>query len=328
VLVVAALSCSRPAVEKISEFDIDGIHVRANLPRNSVLTIDQTEKISGQVSNIIRALNPVDGDVLGKLNDSVVGEMIPTAPVANVINQAVKSSYDSYGAFDPTLQILWDVYDFELGGRYVSVAELADALRWVDYRRVELYEDKILRKGENVRFGLGPALSGALLDILMAEFGAENIAIDDVSVGGTGIGKSAEACLSASEENPAVFDFVYPIEQPAQDAPQSVFGHVRLNPGEFAFALDDDENFFYTHGSRYHMVLDPLTGLPTDEVRAVLIVSKISCTHAATMAYAVMVMGKIRGLEYFDENSDIEGIILLDEGEVNVSSGLGDRFWR
>jgi len=262
------------------------------------------------------------------LNDSEVGEMIPTAPVTDIIEQALKSSYDSYGAFDPTLQILWDVYDFELGGRFVSVAELADALRWVDYRRVELYEDKILRKGENVRFGLGPALPGALMDILLADFATMGIQVDDLSVGGTGIGRSAEACLSAGEENPDVFDFVYPIDQPTEATAQSVFGHIRLNPGEFAFALDDDEKFFFTHGNRYHMVLDPLTGLPTNEVRAVAIVSKISCTHAATMAYAVMVMGKIRGLEYFDENPDIEGIMLLDEGEVLASSELGDRFWR
>jgi len=63
VLVLAALSCSRPVVDKISEFDIDGSHVRVNLTRNSVLTNDQTEKISAQVSSIFKALDPVDGDV-------------------------------------------------------------------------------------------------------------------------------------------------------------------------------------------------------------------------------------------------------------------------
>jgi len=321
-------SCTRVVDEKITEFDYQGTRVLINLEGNSTLSQEQFDEISADVSEITEVLHPVDGKVLGDFNINYSGGAVPTSPVTEIIEQALKSSYETYGAFDPTLQILWDVYDFELDGRFVSEGELADALQWVDYTKVEFLDDEILKSDENYRFGLGPTSTGALIDIFAQEFQVWNIDLDWISIGGTGDGAAAVACLNSDEENPFVFDVVYPVVRISEDLMQPVFGHIQLESGEFVAVIDDDRKAFFAHGNRYHMVLDPLTGKPTDEIREVVVVSKISCMHASTMAYAVMVMGKIRGLEYIEENAEIEGVMVLDEGVVHVSGGLEDRFWR
>jgi len=270
----------------------------------------------------IELVDPVEGDVLGRLNDSEVGELVPAGPVADTLSDLLSYSGQCFGAFDPTLQILWDVYDFELGGRRVRQGEVEDALTWVDYSLVEMDGDSILRKREHVRAGFGPTLPGAVVDWVAQMVERNELSGVSVAVNGS------FNYLGERGNESHVYELRYPIDAESADVLQLTLGHLRLEPGEYLAALDDDEKRFIAGGEMQHMILDPISGRPVRSVRAALVVSKESCLQASVFAYAVMVMGPDRGLEFLDEMDGVEGLLVTEEHDVRVSGGLGDRFWR
>jgi thiamine biosynthesis lipoprotein len=200
----------------------------------------------------------------------------------------------------------------------VSDAELADALPLVDYSKIEIDDDSILRIAENARMGLGPALSGAVVDLVIGEMDSEGLEWDTVKVGD---------CEAVAAET--TYDFYYPLNTASSDdSDLSLMGHIRLSPGEFLGAIDDDELFFFSHGAYFHEVIDPILGKPVEGVKAAVVVSAESALQASIFAYAVMVMGEERGIEFLNETSGIEGLVLMEGGRVVVSGGLEEKYWR
>lgn len=276
------------------------------------------------LTNYADSVDPHDGDVLGILNESEPGELVEAGDVAEALGNLLEYSEQVYGAYDPTAQILWDVYDFDLGGRHVTSSELADALEWVDYRQVDMQVDSILRRNANVRVGFGPALPGAIADWTVEMLSRDTVGSAIISV------DHVFTVIGDVDEDERVWEFNYPLDlpDPASSVMQLSMGFIRLESGECLAAVDDDEKLFFSRGNAYHMILNPVTGLPADEVRAAVVVTDESCLKASMFAYALMVMGVERGMEFLDETEGVDGLILDRDHEVHVSGGLGERFWR
>ncbi len=291
-------------------------------PPGEEIDIHMADGIFNDVEERISMLDPINGEIFGRLNTSETGELIPTERLDGTISDLLAYSQECYGAFDPTLQILWDVYDFDMGGRRVSDSELADALQWVGYSQIDMDRGSIYRMGEHVRMGLGPVMPGAVADWtrdMLIEKGMES-----------GILR-ADRCFTFwgdIREKNRIYEFKYPLDKIAEDAAQLTMGYIRIDDGEFLSAIDDDEKFFFSRGKQYHMVLDPVSGKPVESIRAAVIVSDESHLQASVFAYAVMVMGLDRGLEFLDETDGVSGLILTENHEVHVSGELADRFWR
>ncbi|MCX6647624.1 MAG: FAD:protein FMN transferase [bacterium] len=314
-LILFGISCKPPAPIETSVNDL-GVSILQ--PAGKKSSVEVINAVLDRVKPKIDALNPLDGDVLGDLNDSEVGELIPMGDVSVVLTECMKYTADCYGAFDATLQILWDVYDFKLGGRFVSDAELAEALPLVDYSKIEIDDGSILRMAENVRMGFGPTISGAVVDLVIDEMNSEGFEWDTIKVGD---------CEAVSTET--TYDFYYPLNEASSDESDlSLMGHIRLSPGEFIAAIDDDELFFFSHGNYYHEVIEPIQGKPVEGVKAAVVVCSESGLQASIFAYAVMVMGEERGIEFLNETEGVEGLVLLEGGRIVVSGGLEDKYWR
>jgi thiamine biosynthesis lipoprotein ApbE len=192
----------------------------------------------------------------------------------------------------------------------------------VDISNLELTGDcRILRKNQHTRFGLGPAWSGAgygLVSKSLIEHGISDVLL---RVGQT---------YGVIGGNPAVnvVEINYPLEPGREDAITIPVGHVRLREGQYLSCLDDDEHYFFERGEQYHQVVDPIYGKPVRNVRMACIVSQESPLQASIFAYALMVMGPDRGIEFVNETDGVEGIIFDENYEIHVSSGLEDIFWR
>jgi thiamine biosynthesis lipoprotein len=311
-------------VPKPVELTVGGYDVTVETSGGHAFGPAALEEIVQGFSGRITELDPERGDILGKLNQTVPGEIIPCGDTLDTLDELLEDTRSCYGAFDPTLQILWDVYDFGSGGRWVAGgrwvddAELADALQWVDYHQVEIDRGGILRKNDTVRLGFGPSLPGAIADWLLGE-------ISD----GTSSGMiTVDQCTAVwGNRDNYTLDFIYPLESQIKDI-QLTVGHLKIQPGDCVAALDDDEGYFFAHGQRFHMILSPITGRPEQWVRAAVVISRKSCLQASVYAYALMAMGPDRGKEFLEEADNIEGLILTRNFEVIASSGLADRFWR
>ena len=87
-------------------------------------------------------------------------------------------------------------------------------------------------------------------------------------------------------------------------------------------------NFFENDGVRYTHVLNPKTGRPVPEsVRSVTIVSP-TCMRADGAATAVMVLGATRGLDWVNQNEDLEALMYVRSATGEISELLTDGMMR
>lgn len=89
----------------------------------------------------------------------------------------------------------------------------------------------------------------------------------------------------------------------------------------------DYERFFERDGVRYHHILDPETLKPARRCQSVTVVAKDG-TMADGLDTGIFVLGPEQGMALIERLPDVEAIIVDQDGEVTVSSGLRHRLRR
>jgi thiamine biosynthesis lipoprotein len=88
----------------------------------------------------------------------------------------------------------------------------------------------------------------------------------------------------------------------------------------------DYERYFEKNGKRYHHILNPKTGYPEDNnLKGVTIIADYSF-DADALSTTVFLLGKDKGMELVEKLDGVEAIMITEEREVLVSSGIGDKF--
>jgi len=77
-------------------------------------------------------------------------------------------------------------------------------------------------------------------------------------------------------------------------------------------------------GVRYHHLLDPDFGEPARGCRSVTLVSN-KAVMADAVAKGVFILGPTEGMKLIEQLPDIEGVIVTDDNDVMISSGLKGR---
>ncbi len=83
----------------------------------------------------------------------------------------------------------------------------------------------------------------------------------------------------------------------------------------------DYERFFEKNGKRYHHIIDPRTGYPSEGCLSATVVAP-EAEFADALATAMCVLGPERGLEIIENLDRVEAILVGMDGIVIPSSGL------
>ncbi|MFB3115713.1 MAG: FAD:protein FMN transferase, partial [Nitrospirales bacterium] len=78
-------------------------------------------------------------------------------------------------------------------------------------------------------------------------------------------------------------------------------------------------------GVRYHHILDPQTLQPARASQSVTVVAKEGVL-ADGLDTGIFVMGPEKGMALIESLDGVEGVIVGEDGEVYISSGLKERF--
>ena len=100
-----------------------------------------------------------------------------------------------------------------------------------------------------------------------------------------------------------------------------VLASVELSADESIFTSGDYERYFEASGRRYHHILNPQTGEPTEGVLSVTVIGP-DATLTDGLSTAVFVMGARRGLALIDATDGYEAIVVEADGRLSFSSGL------
>ena len=115
--------------------------------------------------------------------------------------------------------------------------------------------------------------------------------------------------------------FVFGIQHPRKDG--ALLGWLELED-EAVSTAGDYQRYFIKEGIRYHHILDPQTLRPARLSQSVTVIAQEGVV-ADGLDTGIFVMGPEQGMALIERLDDVEGVIVGEDGDVFLSSGLRGR---
>ncbi|MDR2898529.1 MAG: FAD:protein FMN transferase [Spirochaetaceae bacterium] len=218
------------------------------------------------------------------------------------------------GKFDPTigpLVRLWDVTnEFP---RVPSSDEIAEALALVDYRLLEIDEQKstLYLPVKGMKLDAGGIAKGYAADEIVRILKEEQVRRALIDLGGN---------IYAFGERERNTPWRIGIRDPFQVLNEPV---IRINvTNQSVVTSGVYERFFEQDGVRYHHILDPETGYPVrNNIMSVTIVTG-SSTTADALSTSLFLLGVEEGLRFVESLPGTEAVFITDNRQVYHTKGL------
>ncbi len=246
---------------------------------------------------------------------SIINRSAAAAPVVAsdelfaLIGRALELSGRSDGAFDITYDSVGYLYDFRARQR-PSASEIDARLDAIDYRHVMLDSgsNSIAFADPGVRINLGGIAKGYAIErgaMILEEAGVQY------------------ALLNAGGDTRVVGDrrgqpWIVGIRHPRAD--DEVVTRLPL-VDEAISTSGDYERFFEEDGQRYHHIINPTTGAPTEGILSVTVIGP-DATMTDGLSTTLFVLGVDRGIEFIESMPQYEAIVVDASGQLSYSSGL------
>jgi len=235
--------------------------------------------------------------------------MVISAELFGLVERSLELSRMSDGAFDITYDSVGYLYDFHARQRPTD-RQIEERIDAVDYRHVVLdrAQSTISFKANGVRINLGGIAKGYVVERAAAMLRASGVEHALLNAGGDTrvIGDRRGQPWIVGIRHPRVADEVV-TRLPLVDEAISTSG--------------DYERYFEENGHRYHHIINPATGRPTEGILTVTVIGPDG-TMTDGLDTAIFVLGVERGLELIEAYPDYETIIVDAAGKVAYSKGL------
>ena len=224
-----------------------------------------------------------------------------------IILQSLAIARDTDGTFDPTIRPLTKLWGFikKEGYRLPRESELRKALRLVDYRKVDIQNDRFVFHTQGMSIDSGGFGKGYAVDRAIAALQRQGIANAMVKAGGD----LRVIGLPPGQPHWAVF-----IEDPKKKG-QRV--EVQLKSGALSTS-GTYENFFEVDGQRYGHLLDPRTGQPVQGLAACTLTAP-TCLESDAYATAACILGFEKSVKQFGSRYGMRFVLLPNEGGMKVA---------
>jgi thiamine biosynthesis lipoprotein len=235
--------------------------------------------------------------------------MVISDELFGLVDRSLELSRMSGGAFDITYDSVGYLYDFRARQRPTD-RQIEERIDAVDYRHVVLDRARgtIFFKAKGVRINLGGIAKGYVVERAAAMLRASGVEHALLNAGGDTrvIGDRRGQPWIVGIRHPRVADEVV-TRLPLVDEAISTSG--------------DYERYFEENGQRYHHIINPATGRPTEGILTVTVIGPDG-TMTDGLDTAIFVLGVERGLELIEAYPDYETIIVDAAGKVAYSKGL------
>ncbi|MFS8608339.1 MAG: FAD:protein FMN transferase [Gammaproteobacteria bacterium] len=247
---------------------------------------------------------------ISRVNAEAASQPVPVSrELLDLVGRALELSDLSGGAFDITYDSVGFLYDFR-ARRRPSDEEIGSRLSAIDWRHVVLDRDAstIRFSQPGVRINLGGIAKGYAVErgaAILREHGVRH------------------AVLNAGGDTRVVGDrrgqpWIVGIRHPRLD--DEIVTRLPL-VDEAVSTSGDYERYFEEDGRRYHHILNPATGRPTEGVLSVTVIGP-DATMTDGLSTTLFVLGVEEGLELIERLPGYEAVIVTADGKLSYSSGL------
>ncbi|HEX8915575.1 MAG TPA: FAD:protein FMN transferase [Humisphaera sp.] len=258
-----------------------------------------------EVEDVLSVYRP-DGQV-GRLNR--FGTVDGASPhLLAVLAASAETSRRSDGAFDITVQPLWDLHAaVARAGRVPTDEEVEKARRLVDWRRVTVDGGRVRLGGAGMAVTFNGIAQGYATDRVAAVLRANGVAHALVDVGELApIGRKTDG-------TPWTAGIQHPREPDAYAAVARLDGRCLATSGDYATAFDPDR-------TRHH-IFDPATGRSPAALASVSIAAP-TAMEADALSTAVFVLGPDKGRRLVERTPGADALFVLKDGSAFKTAGF------
>jgi thiamine biosynthesis lipoprotein len=319
-LAVAALllGCAREPLETRARFLAMGTLVEVTVydfpEAEAWAAIEEVETLFEELEG---RWDPWGDGELGRLNAALAaGEAVAPSPALGaLLARAAELDRSSGGLFEPSIGALIRLWGF--GSEELAPtappppSALADALAGVTPLPALIGDDGVLAGAPGTAIDLGGFAKGEAVDLAVAALRARGIRNAIVNAGGDlrAIGHHGDRDWRIAVRSPRGEGYLATIE---------------IGGDESVFTSGDYERFFMFEGRRYHHILDPRDGYPTEGTTSVTVLGT-EAASADAAATALFVAGP-EDWPGVAAALGIDQVMLVDaDGVVHLSPAMRER---
>lgn len=255
---------------------------------------------------------------VSKINDNAGKNAVEVDNVTiEIISKALECYKETDGAFNISVAPLSKLWGFKGNELRVPLeSEIKQTINLVNINDLIIEGNKVMLRKTGEAIDLGGIAKGYTLDKIKEILPKYNLKSAIINMGGN--------ILTYGISNKG--NWLIGIKNPREDG---VVGKITIKGSKFISTSGDYEKYFIENGKRYCHIIDPSTGLPSDKIVSVTVVSDKGYLGDA-FSTAFFVLGKEKSLELanksgveiigFDKNLNpffTDGI----KNEVNIEKG-------
>ena len=227
------------------------------------------------------------------------------------VKKALEFADLSGGAFNISIGPAIDLWNVEKTERIPSEKDLPAIRPLTDYKNIIIDEGAgtLFLKKKGMKINLGGIGKGIAADYAYNILNQHGIKSGIIGVAGD---------LKAFGKRPDGKLWNVGITHPRRKG--DIIANVHLTDMSISTS-GDYERYFIKDGIRYHHILSPDTLYPSRGFQSVSIIAKDS-TITDALSTAIFAMGPEKGLKLLEGLTDVEGIVVLEDGRIETSSGL------
>lgn len=232
----------------------------------------------------------------------------PDPYLVDVLRGAAAAAERSGGAFDATVQPLWQAYaDAKQAGRLPDPDAVRDAARRVDWRKVEVAPDRIRLRGEGMAVTLNGIAQGFAADRVRTALQARGVRHALVNTGEFGsLGRKADA-------TPWTVGIQHPRRPDAYVALAALEDRFLSTSGDYATSFTPD--------FRHNHIFDPRTGLSPSDFSSVTVLARTGM-DADALTKVLFVLGPEQGLDVVRSVPGADALCVFKDGRMVQTDGF------
>lgn len=232
--------------------------------------------------------------------------------VFDLLNRLLKLSEDTGGVFDFTLLPYYELWGFDRDQMRIADPQVLETrVERVGWKKLKLDAEKQTAFLQQKGMGLDLRVVHSAVVLSKVRSALEKIKIVDYFVF-----FGSDALVSGRRQ-----DAEWKMELPHPR--KALHRYALLKPPTGCVMIANDYEKGFVHGAvRYHMYLDPKTGIPVQKTSSLAVIGP-DPLQAKVLAYALFVLGEKEGLALIEKQAGYEVVMMNDRFEIGQSRGMG-----
>lgn len=310
IITILILSCTNNSdrlfkESRLAMYTITSITVTTNDERIAKEAINDVFEELKRLESLLNYYSK-DSEISLINNNAGIRPVRVSKDTLEVIEKSLQASYISDGGFDITLGPVISLWDFK--SKIVPThKKIKDALSYVDYKKIIIDKGNqtVYLSKKGMEINLGGIIKGFSADKAVQILKARGIKGGIVSIGGD---------IKTFGLRPDLSKWNVGIQNPRPSGKaDELLGTVSLTD-KCISTSGDYEKYFMLNSKRYHHIINPKTGMPSEDISSITIIADEGA-YCDALATGLFVLGSSMAINKMKEIG-IGGMIVTDNGEM------------